>query len=48
MLPAANGDRSARKGAQSETAVTKSFLTALDEHAAQKNNQVSNPKPVNL
>jgi short-subunit dehydrogenase len=48
MLPAANGDRSARKGAQSETAVTKSFLTALDEHAAQKNNQVPNPKPVNL
>lgn len=48
VLPNPTGDHSAKKGAQSESAVTKSFLTALDERAAQKNNQVSNPNPVNL
>jgi short-subunit dehydrogenase len=49
LLPNAQGtDSSAKKGAQSETAVTQSWLTALDEKAARRHNQVPNPTPVNL
>src|SRR5436309_3518115 len=47
LLPGAKGaNGAAKKGAQSATAVTGSWLTALDEHAAQKNNQVPKPIPV--
>ena len=35
----------ARKGSQSETRVTRSFVTALDEKAAQKNNQGAKRAP---
>ena len=49
LLPDARGaDGLAKKGAQSTTAVTESWLTALDQQAAKKNNQISNPFPVNL
>lgn len=49
LLPDARGaDRVAKKGAQSTTAVTESWLTALDQQAAKKNNQNPNPTPVNL
>lgn len=49
LLPGSNGtDTAAKKGAQSETAITQSWLTALDEHAARKNNQILDPSPVNL
>src|SRR5438067_6362016 len=36
------------KGAASTTPVTESWLSALDERAAKRNNQVPNPIPVNL
>jgi short-subunit dehydrogenase len=36
------------KGAASTTPITESWLSALDERAARKNNQVPNPLPVNL
>ncbi|HEV2698593.1 MAG TPA: SDR family NAD(P)-dependent oxidoreductase, partial [Terriglobales bacterium] len=49
LLPGAEGaSGAAKKGAQSATAVTESWLTALDERAAQKNNQVPKPIAVNL
>lgn len=48
LLPDAQGADGAKKGAQSTTALTESWLTALDEQAAHKNNQVPNPTPVNL
>jgi short-subunit dehydrogenase len=49
LLPtAAAGERAAKKGAQSETALTESWLTALDERAAKKNNQVARPLSVNI
>jgi NAD(P)-dependent dehydrogenase (short-subunit alcohol dehydrogenase family) len=49
ILPDARGaDRTAKKGAQSTTAITESWLTTLDERAAKKNNQVPNLLPVNL
>ena len=35
------------KGAQSTTRITESWLSALDQRAAKRNNQVSNPIPVN-
>src|SRR5947209_1284609 len=45
LLPGAEGaDKTGKKGSQSETALTRSFLTTLDQRAAEKNNQVSNPK----
>lgn len=47
LLPSAEGtDAVKKKGSQSATPITESWLTALDEHAARKNNQVSNPIPV--
>jgi short-subunit dehydrogenase len=36
------------KGAASTTGITESWLSALDERAAKRNNQVPNPIPVNL
>jgi short-subunit dehydrogenase len=36
------------KGAASTTGITESWLSALDERAAKRNNQVRNPLPVNL
>jgi short-subunit dehydrogenase len=36
------------KGAESTTPITESWLSALDERAAKRNNQVPNPIPVNL
>jgi short-subunit dehydrogenase len=49
LLPDAGGtDGAARKGSESTTAITESWLTTLDERAAKKNNQVPNPLPVNL
>lgn len=36
------------KGAASTSRVTESWLSALDERAAKRNNQVPNPTPVNL
>jgi short-subunit dehydrogenase len=36
------------KGAASTTRITESWLSALDERAAKRNNQVPNPIPVNL
>lgn len=44
-LPDADGvaEQSGKKGSESETAATRSFLTALDKQAARKNNQVANP-----
>src|SRR5438067_12281633 len=49
LLPGSEGaDGIAKKGAQSTTAVTESWLTDLDKKAAQKNNQVPNSIPVNL
>jgi short-subunit dehydrogenase len=47
LLPSAEGaETTSKKGSQSETAVTRSVLTALDKRAAQKNNQVPNPTAV--
>jgi short-subunit dehydrogenase len=48
LLPQAEGvpEQSGKKGSQSETAATRSFLTVLDKQAAKKNNQVPNPAPV--
>lgn len=48
LLPDANGatEKSGKKGSQSETAATRSFLTTLDKQAARKNNQVPNPTAV--
>lgn len=47
LLPEAKGGEAvAKKGAQSATAITDSWLTTLDEHAANKNNQV--PKPLTV
>ena len=47
LLPDAQGaDNAKKKGAQSATSITESWLTTLDEHAAKKNNQVPNPIPV--
>jgi len=47
LLPAPGGAESVgKKGAQSTTALTESWLTALDERAAKKNNQV--PKPLTV
>jgi len=49
LLPDSGGaDGVAKKGAQSATALTESWLTALDQRAATKNNQIPNPLPVNL
>ena len=49
LLPDAKSvDRTAKKGAQSTTSLTESWLTVLDQQAAKKNNQVQNPTPVNL
>lgn len=49
LLPDSRGtDCVAKKGAQSTTALTESWLTALDQRAANKNNQIPNPFPVNL
>lgn len=48
LLPDAEGaNETAKKGAQSTTRITESWLTALDEQAARKNNQIPNPTPVN-
>jgi short-subunit dehydrogenase len=44
MLPTVTGSSTSRKGSQSEGPMTRSFLTALDEKAARKNNQ--GPKAV--
>ena len=48
LLPDADGvfEKSSKKGSQSETAATRSFLTTLDKQAARKNNQVPNPTAV--
>jgi len=47
LLPDAQGAEDIKKkGAQSVTPITESWLTTLDEHAARKNNQVPNPIPV--
>jgi hypothetical protein len=48
LLPQAEGapEQAGKKGSQSETAATRSFLTVLDKQAAQRNNQVPNPSPV--
>jgi short-subunit dehydrogenase len=47
LLPDARGaDDIKKKGAQSATPITESWLTTLDEHAARKNNQLPNPIPV--
>jgi short-subunit dehydrogenase len=47
LLPDAQGaDNAKKKGAQSATPITDSWLTTLDDHAAKKNNQVPNPIPV--
>lgn len=49
LLPNAQGtDGTVKKGAHSETTLTQSWVTALDEKAARKNNQIPNPSPVNL
>lgn len=40
--------KSKAKGAASTTSITESWLSALDERAAKRNNQVPNPIPVNL
>jgi hypothetical protein len=46
-LPGTEGaDKTGKKGSQSETTLTRSFLTTLDQRAAEKNNQVPNPKAV--
>jgi short-subunit dehydrogenase len=45
--PGELGQRKA-KGAASTTGITESWLSALDERAAKRNNQVPNPIPVNL
>jgi short-subunit dehydrogenase len=47
LLPGAEGtDAGRKKGGLSTTPIIESWLTALDEHAARKNNQVPNPTPV--
>jgi short-subunit dehydrogenase len=47
LLPTAAGTNGTkRKGTESATPLTESWLTTLDEHAARKNNQVPNPAPV--
>jgi short-subunit dehydrogenase len=47
LLPGTEGaDKTGKKGSQSETTLTRSFLTTLDQRAAEKNNQVPNPKAV--
>jgi short-subunit dehydrogenase len=47
LLPnAANAGKTARKGSQSESSLTRSPLTTLDKKAAKKNNQVPNPTAV--
>lgn len=47
LLPAVDGgDKSGKKGAQSQTAVTRSFLTTLDKVAAKRNNQISQSVPI--
>jgi hypothetical protein len=48
LLPDAEGvaEKTGKKGSQSETAATRSFLTTLDKQAAKKNNQVPNPTAV--
>jgi len=48
LLPDAQGvtENTAKKGSQSETAATRSFLTTLNQQAAKKNNQVPNPTAV--
>jgi NAD(P)-dependent dehydrogenase (short-subunit alcohol dehydrogenase family) len=47
LLPGAGRYQgSKRKGEQSTTRLTESWLTILDEEAAKKNNQVRNPRPV--
>jgi short-subunit dehydrogenase len=48
LLPQAEGasEQTGKKGSQSETAATRSFLTVLDKQAAKRNNQVPNPSPV--
>jgi short-subunit dehydrogenase len=49
LLPDAKGiNGTGKKGAQSTTSLTESWLTVLDQQAAKKNNQVPNPTPVNL
>lgn len=48
ILPESHGaeGKVGKKGSQSETAATRSFLTTLDKQAAKKNNQVPNPSAV--
>lgn len=48
VLPQAEGavGKTGKKGSQSDTAATRSFLTVLDKKAARKNNQVPNPTAV--
>ena len=48
LLPDADAgpEKTGRKGSQSETRMTRSFLTVLDKQAAKRNNQVANPAPV--
>ena len=47
LLPDSEGaDGTKKKGGQSTTPLTQSWLTTLDEAAARKNNQVPNPIPV--
>ncbi|MBV9183663.1 MAG: SDR family NAD(P)-dependent oxidoreductase [Acidobacteria bacterium] len=48
LLPHAGQATEKKKGGQSTTPLTESWLTALDQQAAEKNNQVSNPIPVTL
>ena len=48
LLPDAEvvAGKTSKKGSQSGTAATRSFLTVLDQQAAKKNNQVRDPTPV--
>jgi hypothetical protein len=46
LSQAESSENVGKKGSQSETAMTRSVLTALDERAAKKNNQVPNPTAV--
>ncbi|MBV9342210.1 MAG: SDR family NAD(P)-dependent oxidoreductase [Acidobacteria bacterium] len=49
LLPDSEGaDGTKRKGAQSTTPLTESWLTTLDQEAARKNNQIRNPTAVTL
>src|SRR6185437_3347000 len=48
LLDAGEIGQGKAKGAASTTRITESWLSALDERAAKRNNQVPNPIPVNL